>query len=504
MPFCQSGISGAYFCVSMAKFSLNIFRKKSADLPANVDADAPIQQVPKEYWHVLTDVARALNLSPKIVTSGHLWLFMHVAEVFFPIDFIASRIANAHYELKRVNDDSLVWCTGRSYKAQKIAKILSRPNPLQTFSQFVYMHFVNKLASGDGIMRSAMSELISKDTPKWKMCDNFWSIPTPLVSIETKGTNIPLYGICDLDELIKGYTIGGNQRLIPAWQIFHDRDTYPNFNVDSDTPFLMSASRLDALKDCVSTLRAAYDARNIIFNRCGALGILTNKAKDVTGHIAMTQTEKDELLQQFNGKYGVTGNKSPIALTDADLAYLRTGMSIAELQPFEESLMDAITIAGQYGIPADLVPRKDNSTYDNKAAAEKGVYTGVIIPMAKQFCQDFTEFLGIENAGYYIDCNFDDVDCLQVGRKEKETVKTMVNDRCRQQFLDGLITINDWRGQIHEAALEGDVYNKVKFEMTDDELSFIGRVINSNSNNLNPQLDNGKDNEESAGADENE
>ncbi len=38
---------------------------------------------------------------PYVADANFLRLFMTVPEVFFPIDFIASRIAKAHFEIKR-------------------------------------------------------------------------------------------------------------------------------------------------------------------------------------------------------------------------------------------------------------------------------------------------------------------------------------------------------------------------------------------------------------------
>lgn len=474
-------------------------------MPKGIDANAPILRVPADLRDIAVDIARALNLMPEYsnVDDDNITLAQTVAEVFFPIDFIASRIAGAHYELKRVKDDSIVWCSGRSGAAQKITQILTRPNCIQTLPEFIYSHFFYRAADGNVFMRAAMStDAYTAKTPKWRYCDNFWSIPQSLINIETDET-VPLFGVCDIDEVIKGYTIGKDSRVIPAWQVWHDRDVITNVGVGKGS-LLMSPSRLEPLRKLISTLKKVYDARNVIYGRCGALGILTNKAQDVTGHQALKKGEKEEILRQYTDTYGVEGGKSPILITDANLAFFRTGMSINELQPFEETLLDAIVIAGQFGIPDVLVPRKDHSTFNNQATAEKAVYSSVIIPMAKQFCNEFTQFLGIEEAGYYIDCNFDHVDCLQTGRKEAEEVNRMVNERCRQQFMDGLISFNNWMGQIHESALDGDVFSKTRMEMSDDELRFIARVIDNRNINANPQDENGEDNEESAGADESE
>lgn len=481
-----------------------LFRFKSFKLN-DVSGDTPINSVPEPYRQNMLDVIRAMNIPMRFNArydtingmDDGLVLFFLLAEVAFPIDYIASRIAGAHFEIKRVSDDSIVWCTGRSYKAQKIARILSRPNCLQRWNEFVYMHIVNKLATGNAFMRAAMGAGTCADTPKWKWCDNLWSIPASCVSIDSTGRSIPLFGITNIDELINGYRLISNNAIIPTWQIWHDRDGFADL---SGSKMFLAHSRLESVYRNISNLKNVYDARNIIYSRCGALGIITNKTSDVTGHVKMSPSEKEELRKNYSENYGVTGSKAPVLISDKDLGYLATGMNIVQLQPFEETLLDAIVIAGRYGIPDVLVPRKDHSTFSNQSTAEKGVYSGVIIPMAKTFCSELTEFLRTEDEGYYIDCNFDNVDCLQVGRKESEEVNTMVNDRCRQQFNDGLISINDWRAQIHESALDGDVFNKTKFEMTDQEIMFISRVINSGKT-TNPQQENGTENDKSAIAD---
>ena len=99
---------------------------------------------------------------------------------------------------------------------------------------------------------------------------------------------------------------------------------------------------------------------------------------------------------------------------------------------------------------------------------------------------------GIENKvecatedGFYLDCCFKDVDCLQDGLKDAEEVKKLLNERCKMQFQNGLITINDWRAQICEEKLVSEeypeVFDKVIFNMTDEEIAFINRVFNIKS-----------------------
>lgn len=423
--------------------------------------------------------------SPLVADRNYLTLFQTVPEVFFPIDFIARRIAGAHFEIKAYKDDSIVYCSNRGSRANRLNAILTAPNSIQRFRELVYMHHVYKLATGNAFMRAAMSDIF-KEKSKWQFCDNFWNIPSNWMRVIPVGDTTPIFGIAKLDEIVKHYELcrSGNTLVkIPTYQVWHDRDGMAQFLGTTAANFLKSESRLASAHKAISNLIAVYEARNVIYVKRGAIGfIVAKKDGGELGTQAMKPKEKEDLVEELNGKYGVGDGKMPIGVTDVPIEFIRLNMSISELQPFEETLLDAITIAGLYGIPDVLVPRKDHSTFSNQAVAEKSAYCGTIIPMAKQFCEDLTLFLGLDKDGYYIDCNFSEVDCLQIGLKEAEEVKKLINERCLNQFNNGLITYNDWRAQIHESALEGDIYNKVKFEMVPEELAQVNSIIQRNTN----------------------
>lgn len=416
-------------------------------------------------------------IQPSVVSNNFLEMFRTIPEVFWPINYIAKRISEAHFDLKRTKDDSIVWCNRRGADT-----ILTQPNPLMTWREVVYQHFVYKLTTGNAFFRASMPETITPDAVKFRWCSHYWSLPAHLVEVKPMENSygIPIFGIASIDELIKGYTlnIGAYSSLtIPYCQIWHDRDGLPE--LIKGNGYLKAMSRLVSLKKPIANLLAVYEARNVIYLKRGALGFVVAQKEDPTGTVALEPREKEELREQVNNKYGVGEGQSPWGVTDIPVSFVRTNLSIQELQPFEETLEDAIKIAGAYDIPAVLVPRKDQSTFSNQDAAEKSVYTSTIIPAAKRFCEALTTFLGLDREGLYIDCDFSDVACLQVGFKEKEEVNKLVNERCLLQFNNGLISINDWRSAIHMDALEGEIYDKVKFEMTPEEISKVDSVIKS-------------------------
>lgn len=336
--------------------------------------------------------------SPFVCSRNLLSLFESVPEVFFPIDYIASRIASANFQFKKVKDDSVVWGN------KNLNKILLRPNSLMTWKQNVYQHFVYKLCLGNSFTRAAMSDSFS-NAEKWRYCSNYWELPADCVEVlPVLGSSIPLFGIAEQNEIISGYRLGYGIMStvnIPAYQIWHDRDGVVNYY--SGNGFMKSRSRLFSQMKPISNLIAVYEARNVIYVKRGGLGFLINMKQDESGPIAMTEGEKKEILQQHYGKYGVGKDQLPYGLSDIPLSFVRTNLTIAELQPFEETLADAISIAGAYGIPAVLVPRKDQATFSNQSTAEKSVHSSIIIPLAKQFCFEFTQFLGLESSGYYLD-----------------------------------------------------------------------------------------------------
>lgn len=464
---------------------MNIIKKLFS--PKGVDkSDNQVQNV-VEGTDIVRNSARYFEelLHPYVATHNYLELFKSVPEVFWPIDYIATRIAGARFELKRVKDDSLVWYN------KSINKLLSNPNCLMGWQEMVYQHFVYKLCTGNAYLRANLPSTYTNER-RWRWCDNYWTLPADYVR-PIPMRNVPLFGIAELEDILEHYRLEMSNALngwenIPVCQIWHDRDGAVEYT--SGPMFLKSHSRLSSLNKPISNLIAVYEARNIIYVKRGAIGFIVSQKQDQTGSVALTAKEKQELRKEINEKYGLGEQQSPYGVTDVPISFVRTNLSITELQPFDETLADAITIASAYGIPAVLVPRKDQSTFSNQATAEKSVYCGMVIPMAKKFCADLTSFLGLDQDGLYLDCNFNDVDCLQQGLKEAEEVKKLVNERCSAQFDKGLITLNDWRAQIGESQVEDELFGKLKFQMTDEEIETINRVFNTKISD-----DNGRENQ---------
>lgn len=445
-----------------------IFRTKSATA---VPESAPITSTvsTERVYQIMREVAQ-----PYVANANFVQLFNSVPEVYWPVNFIASRAAGAKYVLRRFKDDSVVW------RNKEINQMLVRPNAFETWYETLWKHFAYKLVTGNSYIKAAMSDVFTGADILYKWCDKFVCLESPYVEIQYKQPMGDIYGMSDVEDVIKCYYHDyGNftwHKPIDPRVVFHDTDDTLGFFAGDP---LKAKSRLTSCMKAISNLIAVYEARNVIYVKRGGLGWLVSNAHDEMGSRALTKDEKKAILDQTNEMYGLERGKYPYGISDAPLSFIRTNLSISDLQPFDETLADAVTIAGVYGIPPVLIPRKDQSTYQNMSTAEKAVYSSVIIPMVQRFCSEFTHFLGLDLEGLYLDADFSSVDCLQEGRREEQEVHKLVTERCKTEFESGLITMNDWRSQQGYERVDDDLYDKLVTAMTPDEIERIKNFSNT-------------------------
>jgi len=333
--------------------------KKSSDLVRD-DYGSITGSVPS---YSLESVEKYVDIvfSPNTFLQNFVFLFENIAEIQFPINYITSRIKNGNFVVKRWDDDTVVWSdSAKSPKdkivGEKMKRFLTKPNPLQSFKEFIQQAFIYKYLVGDSFIY-APTLLLSSNL--WDICENFWVLPSHLVSIDS-GYNNQLFTSSRNNNPIRHYNIissSGYMQCDPKL-IMHLRD---NSCLELNKNYYNGRSRLLAQKYPISNLCAVYEARNVIYTKRGALGAIVNEKKDADSFIPLTDPEKKSIRDEFNSTYGLNQKKDPVAVIDIPVKYIPFGMSIQDLQPFEETLADASTIAGAYNIDSVLIPRKDQS-----------------------------------------------------------------------------------------------------------------------------------------------
>lgn len=418
--------------------------------------------------------------SPATYLRNFIFLYENIAEIYFPIHYLTSRIKNGNFVVRRWSDDAIVWADTDGSQTDRIVgtqmkRLLSRPNVMQSFKEFVEQAFVYRYLTGDCYIYASTVPTATVSKNLWKYCSQFWVLPSQYVRVMT-GASVPLFRDVKRESIIEGYLLQcpyGNHLYEPSL-VLHMRD---NHSLEIAEDYFTGRSRLLALKYPISNLCAVYEARNVIYTKRGALGALVNMKKDADTYLTLAPDEKKSIRQEFQDNYGVTDRRDPIAIIDVPVQYIQFGLSIQDLQPFEESLTDSATIAGIYNIDSVLIPRKENSTFANLKEAECKVYTSTIIPDVKGFCEDMSEFLGLNAAGYYLDATWDHVEVLQEARSRREAANKSISDRCRTEFLAGLISYNEWRVAVGKERISSDLYDKTVLQMTEEEYLSIGARI---------------------------
>lgn len=446
----------------------DVVRSEPKEVPISIPCNDPGWQTPIYSFNNYD-----LLFSAFTCTDNFIKLFESVPEVHFPVKFIIDKINTGVFQLKRSDDDSVVWDN------DSVNRFLTKPNALFSFKEFVSQHFAFKLLTGNSFIKAAVPSMLHIKGELWELCDNYWVLPSGNVRIKTP-THVPMFSTAKLEDIIEYYelSINGQMERIDPCAVLHTKEL--NVSDSNERDYFRGNSRLLAQKKPISNLIAVYEARNIIYVKRGALGMFVSNKKDEMGTAPLTPTESDAIREEYENTYGVTKGKSPIGVVNHPVDFIKINASIQDLQPFDETMADACQIAGAFGIPSELIPRKDHSTFSNQAETEKKVYTSVIIPEATEFARDLTRFLGLDKSGMYIDVDFSHVECLQSGKKEEQETNKIISERCRSEFLSGIITMNDWRAQIGESKVENALYDKLLLEMDELEQAKIKNMVSMN------------------------
>lgn len=393
-------------------------------------------------------------------------LFYCLPEVASAVNEIAKRVADAIWQLRKEWNDEV------DYNDEDFNRLFSKPNPLTSFKDFVYQSVCYEILVGKQLW------FFNKPTAledEYKSIVAWWNLPAHKVTAELKKGNDP-YTATELNDFVKYWKKGDRrfetEKVLPICHLNLASGT----NINDTKPLLLGAEK------AIRNLIPVYEARGTIYIKRGAMGFMVSGKKDDSGIIALTKNEKEELARDVNQMYGLTGNRHTIGITNQPVDFVRTQMSIAEMEPFEETLSDAVAIYKVLQIPRHLVPSKDASTYANANEDMKSFYTGVIIPWAKRYCEIWTDYMKLKDFRRYVYADFSHIEVLQENRKEKSEVDETYGNVWKQRWESGTCTLNEWITSFDGKKGTGSIYEKKLPEMTPDELEQVKSFINLSSN----------------------
>jgi phage portal protein BeeE len=334
-------------------------------------------------------------------------------------------------------------------KVSVIQKLLKRPNPLQNWNQFMAQAKVYEQVYGEVFIFSIIPAGFT-DKTKVKA---LWVVPNWIINVKLTGKH---YFQTELDDIIEGYdiSINGSKTDLPKGSVIHIRDINQN-----STDVIRGQSRLASLQDPISNIIAAYEARNVLITRKGALGILSNQTRDAAGAVPLKDTDKDEVQNDFR-KYGLGKDQYQVIITNANLKWQPMTFPTRDLMLFEEIEDDVRQIADNFDYPMYLLGFKAGSTFSNVGEAKKSLYQDTIIPEAEGWAEVFTTFFELEDIGLRLSVYYDHLDVFQQSEKEKaDALLSKVN--ANLPLLEkNLITLNQFMVNLDfdNRGTEGDKY----------------------------------------------
>lgn len=384
-------------------------------------------------------------------------LFSTVAEIFAPIDAIATRAAGAKFGVRKKSTGAII------ENNEEINKLLSSPNPFQNFSQFIYELICYELVTG--------KNYIFKNTPGtlqkfYKNIVAIWNLPADQITINIP-ERVKLFSATKMEDVILNFILdkgGRDETPFATDSIIYRKRMNLNWNAKK----IEGRSPLLSAEMAVANLIAVYKARGTIYVKRGAMGMWVSRKSDDGGLASLTPAEKKEARAQLDSDYGIVGNgKHTVGLTEAPLDFVKSSMSIQELQPFEETSADAAAIYGVLGVPYELAPKPKGETFSNQATAERSLYQNNVIPLTNSICSSLTNGLLLSEWDYEIFANFNHVEILQ----SDANVDKVRIEALTKLYKDGGITYNQWLNKL------GFATRGVEFDKYINEIESIPMAV---------------------------
>ena len=312
-----------------------------------------------------------------------------IAEIFIPIDAIAERCSSLKYDIVDINTKEVITPQGN------LKRLLDNPNPLDRFSDIIYQSIFAELADGNSYVYTKTADSIVN--PTYDNISNIWvlkpNVTKPILHKEISNPFL-MKQVSDLVDYYKTY-------------FFYEHHIKPRYVLHTAnlgiTQTGTGRSPLFACEKNINNILAVYQARYNVYAKNGNAGILAKAPVGGGGaslQEAIDPVTRDTMLKDLQDRNGLIGDKNFIGMSSVPLQFIKTLGTIKELEPFDETLENAIKIAGVFGVNKELIPKKDNATFTNQTIAEKSFWQNVI----KAFAYDTAKSL---NKIYYLPDNWE-------------------------------------------------------------------------------------------------
>lgn len=139
----------------------------------------------------------------------------------------------------------------------------------------------------------------------------------------------------------------------------------------------LGKSDMEVIKDHIDRLDRLVNADDYLTQSLGALGILSGTT------LGLTPQDKKDFLDGIKRNIGITREQYQFIVMSNPVDFKQVNLPIADLKLSEKVKDELQVIAGQFGVPYDLIPLSGKSTYDNQEQAVVSFYRNCISPLAE-------------------------------------------------------------------------------------------------------------------------
>ena len=359
--------------------------------------------------------------------------FLEVPEVSAVINYRAW--AQSLVNLQAVNKDTKKPTTSQD----PILKVIQKPNWFQTQSEFwrqtelfrsifgdEYLYFLTPVGMPNRIkamfaLPPQCTEIVYPKNP-----DPFFLTVEPPQGIGYK------------------YNWDGQWTDIDYASILHLNDN--NVDQKSDN-YLNGWSKLNTLKAPIENIRAQYDARHVIIANRGAVGILSNNAKDGIGSTMPMNEKEKKRVQEELSKFGILKGQYKYIMTNLALKWTQITTDLNKLQVYKENEESFKIICTEYGTPFELFSQ--SPSYENKELAEKQFYQDTVIPTSQERIKAVNEYIGTDSKSWELVGTFDHLPLFQEDIQERtEALKTLI------EALNAALSVNQITPEQYQTELQ--------------------------------------------------
>ncbi len=288
--------------------------------------------------------------------------------------------------------------TGKDLEDVELMTLLKNPNVMKSGNNWLEEFKMQEQVYGNQFMYKF------KPTGLTNYPQALWNISARYMQPVTSGK---VFKQTELDKIIIRYDFidGGKKESFNTNEIM-----YTAIN-DLDNP-VIGTSIINSLSKVLTNIDLAYQYRNIIMKKRGALGVLSRDAKDTTGALTFDKDGiKKDLHAQYQEQYGIGDNQMQIFLTDTALKWQAMSYPTKDLLLFEEIDANTLAIIDAFGMNANIFSTKV-ATFENVKQSLISVYQDTIIPEADKFAQSLSKFLNLPD-NYNLVASYDHIEILK-------------------------------------------------------------------------------------------